>query len=252
MDSDMRTAGLSPCELLPWDTQFFQCRIARVRSNSMDEAEAASIDQWSRLNDIRCLYFLARPDIPAAVQTAEAYGYKLVDVRLTFTGSPENSLSVQHSAEASPVRPATEQDLARLEQIARTCHTGTRFSNDLNFSRSKVEELYSTWIRLDLRGRSRVVLVPVDQNNAALGYVSCMVDASGANGQIGLIAVSAQLQQRGLGRKLMAESCRWFAQNRVREVSVVTQGNNLAAQKLYQSCGFRLADLRLWYHKWYL
>jgi hypothetical protein len=32
---------------------------------------------------------------------------------------------------------------------------------------------------------------------------------------------------------------------------VVTQGNNLAAQRLYQTCGFLSRDLQLWYHKWY-
>jgi hypothetical protein len=32
----------------------------------------------------------------------------------------------------------------------------------------------------------------------------------------------------------------------------VTQGRNLAAQRLYQRTGFLIRDLQLWYHKWYL
>ena len=34
-------------------------------------------------------------------------------------------------------------------------------------------------------------------------------------------------------------------------VTVVTQGRNRAAQRLYQQCGFLSRDLQLWYHKWY-
>jgi dTDP-4-amino-4,6-dideoxy-D-galactose acyltransferase len=43
----------------------------------------------------------------------------------------------------------------------------------------------------------------------------------------------------------------WFAQHGCDRVQVVTQGRNLAAQRLYQRAGFLTADLKLWYHKWY-
>jgi len=32
---------------------------------------------------------------------------------------------------------------------------------------------------------------------------------------------------------------------------VVTQGRNLAAQRLYQRNGFVTASLQLWYHRWF-
>jgi ribosomal protein S18 acetylase RimI-like enzyme len=33
-------------------------------------------------------------------------------------------------------------------------------------------------------------------------------------------------------------------------VSVVTQGRNVAAQRLYQRAGFVTASTQLWYHRW--
>src|SRR5436189_4298866 len=78
-----------PCELLPWDTDFFRCRIGRVRGQDLVEEQAARIDDWSRSNNIDCLYFLAGPQNPTTVQTAERYDFHLVDVRLTFGRSLE-------------------------------------------------------------------------------------------------------------------------------------------------------------------
>jgi hypothetical protein len=34
-------------------------------------------------------------------------------------------------------------------------------------------------------------------------------------------------------------------------MTVVTQGRNRGAQRLYQQCGFLSRDLQLWHHKWY-
>ena len=32
---------------------------------------------------------------------------------------------------------------------------------------------------------------------------------------------------------------------------VVTQGGNVAAQRVYQHAGFRTARTELWYHRWF-
>ena len=42
----------------------------------------------------------------------------------------------------------------------------------------------------------------------------------------------------------------WFATQGVEKVTVVTQGRNGAAQRLYQRCGFVTGSIHLWYHKW--
>ena len=34
-------------------------------------------------------------------------------------------------------------------------------------------------------------------------------------------------------------------------MKVVTQGRNIAGQRLYQRCGFLTRSVELWYHKWY-
>ena len=72
------------CNLLPWDTEFFRCRIARVCGDTLKKEQAAQIDEWSRSNHIQGLYFLSRADDPATIRTAEQHGFGLVDIRVTF------------------------------------------------------------------------------------------------------------------------------------------------------------------------
>jgi len=65
----MSTSDPVPRELLPWDTEFFGCRIARVYGDTLDLEQAVQIDEWSRSNHVRGLYFLARVDDPTTTGT---------------------------------------------------------------------------------------------------------------------------------------------------------------------------------------
>jgi ribosomal protein S18 acetylase RimI-like enzyme len=49
----------------------------------------------------------------------------------------------------------------------------------------------------------------------------------------------------------MAHTLHWLAQRQQRNASIVMDGSNIAAQRLYQKCGFRSHKVELWYHKWF-
>lgn len=249
----MSVPNPAPCELLPWDTEFFRCRIARVCGDTLKEEQAVQIDDWSRSNRIRGLYFLSRVDDPATIQTAEKHGFGLVDIRVTFERVVMNS---HDPARPDPppgasIRPVQPDDLPGLRAMARTGHGGTRFFSDSHFPRQRVEDLYSTWITLESQGRAQTVLVAASAANQPLGYVSCHLDPARREGQIGLVGVSPEVRGRGVGKNLVLAAIDWFRAQGAHEVTVVTQGNNRAAQRLYQQCGFLSRDLQLWYHKWY-
>jgi ribosomal protein S18 acetylase RimI-like enzyme len=242
-----------PCELLSWDTGFFRCRIARVCGDTLKQEQAVQIDEWSRSNRIRGLYFLSRADDPATIQTAEKHGFGLVDIRVTFERVVMNS---HDSARPAPpagtsIRPVQPDDLPGLQAMARTVHRETRFFNDSHFPRQRAEDLYSTWITLESQGRAQTVLVAASVANQPLGYVSCHLDLVRREGQIGLVGVGPEVRGRGIGKNLVLAAIDWFRTQGVHEVTVVTQGNNPAAQRLYQQCGFLSRGLQLWYHKWY-
>ena len=245
----MEPTDSDPCLMLPWDSKFFGINIARVKGDLLRADSSAQIDSWCKANGVKCLYFAARSDDAETVLHAERIGYHLVDVRMTF----------EHRKTPAPMRPelpdrfrirrATPQDIPRLRQIAHSSHIDTRFFYDSHFPRQLCHSLYETWIQSSCDGFAQWVLVG-EQAESLGGYLSCHVTKDG-KGSIGLMAVDASHQGKGLGSALVASALAWFAEQGVRQVSVVTQGRNVAAQRLYVRGGFIPSKLELYYHRWY-
>jgi ribosomal protein S18 acetylase RimI-like enzyme len=235
-----------PCELLPWDTEFFGVRIARAHGDVLTPRIASGIDEWCAAQKIDCLYFLARSDDPETVKLAESRGYHLADVRITF----ETANMDRQSVEGCAVRASRADDLAELKRIARSSHTDTRFFFDDHFPRHRAEALYEAWIQFSMEGFAEAVLVS-DEGGHPTGYVTCHLPVGSDKGSIGLIAVDGAHHNRGVGRALVDSAVEWFSKRGTKRVSVVTQGRNLAAQRLYTRCGFLPRRLDLYYHRWF-
>jgi len=247
----MNVQSPAPCQLQPWDTEFFNCRIARVCTDTLNEEQALQTDDWCRSHRIRCLYFLSRADEPTTIQTAEKHGFGLVDIRATFDCVINSHRPANDPGPGISIRPFQADDLPALQSIARAVHGDTRFFKDSHFPRQRAEDLYSTWITSDTQGRAQSVWVAASVANEPLGYISCYLDSVSRQGQIGLVGVSPQARRKGIGKSLVLAALGWFRTQGVVAVTVVTSGGNLAAQRLYQQCGFRSQDLQIWYHKWY-
>jgi ribosomal protein S18 acetylase RimI-like enzyme len=235
-----------PCEVLPWDSEFFGCRVGRVRGGRLDRGRLAAIEEWCRAEAIDCLYFLADSGDPATAFLAEAAGFRLVDLRVTLEGKA----SRLHLPEvASSIRAARADDLPELRRIAAVSHHDSRFYADPHFDRGRCDELYATWIEKSCR--EDMVLVAEHEERPA-GYISCVL--SGDIGDIGLLAVSAAAQGRGLGGALVGAGLRWLVDRLVdrgaARVRVVTQGRNTRAQRLYQAHGLLTDSIGLWFHRW--
>ena len=110
------------------------------------------------------------------------------------------------------------------------------------------DKFYGKWIERSCGDFADVVLVAI-LGEKIVGYISCHLDDS-CVGRIGLIAVKSNMRSFGVGTGLVKSALKWFSKNGVKIVSVVTQGRNIASQKLYQNCGFRTNSIMIWYHKW--
>lgn len=236
-----------PCAFLPWDSEFFGRRIARVTAAPSARDETAAVLDWARAERIECLYLLVDAADGAGIRSAEDAGFRLVDLRVTLAreadagGAPE-------PARADAVRAYAPGDLPALRRIARESHRDSRFYADDHFPKALCDRLYERWIERRCAEDPDAVLVAC-RDGEPCGYLTCQL-GSDDTGQIDLIAVDAAARGKGLGAQLVGASLRWFADAGRRRTLVVTQGRNRAALALYGGLGFTARTFELWYHLW--
>ena len=235
------------CRILPWDTRFFGFPIGRLEAPGLQAGAMGEVDEWCRREGIRCLYWLVGSDDAASIRAAERGGFRLVDLRVTCAGRPGQT-PLAAGAPVS-VRAYSSPDLPAMRAIGRSAFVGTtRFFADTRFPVQRVIEMYDTWVVQSCSGDAQHVLV-AEADGMVAGFVTCHLDA-GRAGRIGLTAVSGAHQGAGIGLALVRGALAWFQSAGAATVSVVTQGHNTRAQRLYQRCGLRTEAVQLWYHYW--
>lgn len=230
-------------EILAWDSSFFGVRIAALRVARLTEESAPAILHWCISEKIACLYFLAPADDPATLRIAAREGFSLTDVRVTLSRESASTGFV-----TPDVRPFHNSDLPHLLRIAGFSHTTTRFYFDQRFPRERCQALYEEWLVNSTRDVHKATLV-VEREGKPAGYVTC--EFAGPTGKIGLLAVADWARGMGLGSVLVQSALAFLRTKEKHRVSVVTQGRNIAAQRLYQRNGFLTDSLAFWYHRWF-
>lgn len=76
------------------------------------------------------------------------------------------------------------------------------------------------------------------------------VGKKGDRADVGLIAVDASMRGKKLGAALVLAAQEWALKNGYGSAQVVTQGENLAACKLYEKCGYHVDKIENIYHFW--
>ncbi len=254
-----------------------------MRGSRLNREELARIERWAAREEVECLYLLADAGDPATAPLAEEAGFRLVDVRVTLdrplpagggagdavdgmggvsparaSAAPVAVAVRQAPSAAAPtvamaVRQAAPADVPELRHIASASHHDSRFYHDPRFDRARCDALYAAWIENSCGDPHGLVLVaaPRPGTGALLGYITAhQPGAPGGEGSIGLFAVAGAAQGQGIGGRLVAGALSWLEGRGAATVSVVTQGRNVRAQRLYQRFGLRTRSLELWFHRW--
>jgi dTDP-4-amino-4,6-dideoxy-D-galactose acyltransferase len=232
---------------LPWNSRWFGLRIARVAPQRLDAAELSAIEHARRERSLDCLFFLCSPAAPETMRAVSGAGWRFIDVRTTLArlvGRPAEPPSPE-------VRDAVAADLPALRAIAAVSHTDSRYYQDGGFPRSRCDAMFTEWIEQSVAGALADAVLVTGAPGAASGYVTLRRPAE-AQGEwtIGLFAVTAAAQGKGLGRALLATALSRAHALGATTVSVVTQGCNARAQRAYENAGFRARTAAYWYHAW--
>ncbi len=234
------------CEFLPWDSGFFGHRIGRVIPQRLTTANLATVLEWKQAQQIECLYFLADGNDRETLFLAERHGFHMVDIRVTlsYTGVQDATVS-----DLAFIRPARPDDLLDISAIARYSYRDTRFYFDAHFPRQRCDDFYELWVQKSLTGYADAVQV-AETPEGLSGYITCHRGPAPHEGRIGLVGVSERARGQGIGRQLVLAAQEWARQQTITKFTVVTQGRNIAAQRLYQRCNFITQSVQIWYHRW--
>jgi dTDP-4-amino-4,6-dideoxy-D-galactose acyltransferase len=233
-----------PCELLEWDSSFFGFPIAQVTDNRLDRRRIEEVEAWCAEHEIRCAYLLADAADPATTLLAEDHGFRMVDVRVTFEHSLEDS-----PQPSQPLRVASGAKLEPLLPLARRSFGDTRFYADPGFPRERVDELYAEWIRASDGGPMGDAVLTAERDGSTAGAITCV--RGDEAGEIGLIMVDPSARGAGVGSDLVVGALEWLRDAGSPRAEVQTQARNVGAQRLYERAGFLASRVDIWLHRWF-
>jgi ribosomal protein S18 acetylase RimI-like enzyme len=238
-----------PCQFLEWDSHFFGFAVGQVLPVRIDSHSLELIMAWAESRKIRCLYCLRSiDDLDAAALLAER-GFRVADIRVTLDIDLTGRKPAEHPDSGFGLRTADPSDLPALLDIAQTCHVQSRFFSDKGFPRERCGELYRHWIRRDLADPAATVLA-AGPPGRPVGYMSYRLD-SPEEASMRLMGVAGEARERGLGARLMGAALDQAHNQGRRRATVVTQGSNMGAQRLFQKLGFRTSRMEMWFHRWF-
>jgi ribosomal protein S18 acetylase RimI-like enzyme len=242
---------------LPWDSEQFGFSAARLEIGSLpaeyDRAREACMEGLAlalrECNSEDIHHLTAR--IPAhqlgAIHAVEHFGFELLDGIQTFT----LALNSAPQPPASPfaVRPFDPSDLESVLEIARTSFVHDRFHADRALAPEVADRVNEVWVANCCKGQMADAVFVAEDKGAVGGFVTCTIRKADSAGVIGMVAARVSSRRRGLARSITLESLVWFYSCGVRRVEVGTQLVNVAAARLYQSCGFQTGAVSLTFRK---
>jgi dTDP-4-amino-4,6-dideoxy-D-galactose acyltransferase len=225
-------------EILEWDSGVFGFPVARLQATEDRSAMTAAIAN-AKGAGVRLMYLLTESgDIAAA---AGAMGGTLISERVTFV----RAVTVPDTEAIAPmdrsvvVEPWTGTSVTpELLHLARDAGRYSRFRVDSRIPGEVFERIYDAWITNSVNGQIAEVVMVTRDASSLLGLVT--VGVKDGRGDIGLLAVHEKARGRGLGRALVRASLDWAMRRQLHEAQVVTQRANVAACRLYESCGYFL------------
>ena len=232
-----------------WDTDFFGFKIARLHPKCLTKDIMRYAFRKCNEENIECLYYLCNYNDSKSILLAKKYLFDQVDTRVKSHRSLLDYRQIKNE-DTIYIRNHKADDITHLKQIAKNVYTLSRFYVDKHFPRELCDHFYATWIENSCKGYADKVFVAETKGKIA-GFITCDLNERMKNGRIGLVGVASFAQGKKVGVALVVHALNWFSKKKVLNVEVMTQERNIAAQKLYWKCGFKILKKEIWFHKWF-
>jgi dTDP-4-amino-4,6-dideoxy-D-galactose acyltransferase len=233
-------------EILEWDSNFFGFTVCRINEPNLSNDELAEILKLLSSLQIDLVYYSKEKELTSLNSISAYYEIKLVDKKTTFA-KKLNSTSVfkQNSAISEYKGNYPEK---KLLELAIESGVYSRFNVDEKIGKEKYQELYSLWIINSVSKLLAKEVLVFRTANEISGFVT--LGEKNERADIGIIAVDSFYRGKGIGKSLMFSAEKWFIDENYNSIQVVTQGENIPACRLYESCGYNIENVEYFYHIW--
>jgi GNAT superfamily N-acetyltransferase len=126
----------------------------------------------------------------------------------------------------------------------------SRFKRDSNFQQYEFEALYKTWVDNSISKEFADAILLYKVQNTILGFITYKIIEDCAT--VGLMAVCAEHQSKGIGRKLLEAVENELSNKQIKELSIPTQLQNEQACGFYTKLGYYIIEKTIIKHYWKL
>ncbi len=228
-------------EYLPWDSEFFGKRVARL---TISEEEVSSVvsymEHLREEGNFDVVYIVSARKLPLIEQVQ---GCTFVDEKIVFAGDivlPDTHFSHVMRYVGKVLTPA-------LEHLAWVSAGHSRFKVDQHFG-DNYKRLYSRWIENSLNGTFADDVLVHEIDGKIDGVLTLRKYAD--YGDIGLLAVDTDVQTRGVGTSLVGYAQQLLWNEGIKFLRVTTQGANQQACRFYTKQGLQIESITYIYHYW--
>jgi dTDP-4-amino-4,6-dideoxy-D-galactose acyltransferase len=244
----MEKCRMNDYELLKWDSDFFGVIVARILPERLTEPDLKQLIAKLKDRRVGLAYWASCPEDISSQNAARNLNGFLADKKVTYaidiTGKSIDTDSGAYSIEEY----ADNVPTSELESLAIQAGVYSRFNLDPRIPEERFEMLYKLWIRNSVSRKIADAVLVVRYLNRIVGMVT--VGEKNHRADIGLIAVDDSMRGKNLGVSLVRAAQKWAVCKGYASAQVVTQGENLAACKLYEKCGYFLEKTENVYHFW--
>jgi len=233
---------------MEWDSDFWGYNVAFLSSRHLTENIIFNINKFIRKENIKLIEYLCNCHDNRSVIIAEQHGFHFTDIRLSFEKILNEKKDVKLD-EGIIFNKAKEKDIPVLKDISIDLYKDSRYFFDTNFDINKAREFYQSWVVKAVQGTFDDECYCLYDNAQPIGFCTIKYGISDS-ASIGLFGLSKKYQRKGLSKKLLELVLNELINKKISRATVVTQGRNYLAQRLYQKAGFLTRSTELWYHKW--
>ena len=265
----LRIVGLIVAEKLPWDSEYFGIKMARISYLVSEGSYTSAFDIKNALlnavfsscvkEGIKFISAKVNFEDTSSMHSLEERGFRTMSMCGTYLLDKNYySGKLDQPAEyVCNIRPYKIEDYRSLKDIFNNSCIKSHFRRDELIPQDKVVNLYSEWIKNSCNSSSEEVMV-VESRNQIIACATFGVEerfsilAGRKLGRTPLAVFSESARGTGLHNVFVLKLLLEYYFTKVEMVDVTIQIDNIKAAKYWFQLGARMVDCRYVLHKWLL